>query len=212
MLSGSQKTTSPAKIFNIVNRDLKQYIKTQEFMSAFLAVFDSNNNFKYSNAGHPGALHFKADGKIDTLDTEGFVLGSIFDMKNSIEIEHIPVYQPDLSMDRLYHYTSYQKALNKILANNTLLFNAIRKSKDPMEKFDFKAIGFGFQNAPLEEKVKSIEKFETYLNQVIKENLRMCCFCADITEEQSKNYKISKFGWKKDKQTCLLCLRESMTN
>ncbi len=99
-----EKTDSPAQVFRTVNQRLKHLIKTEHYVTAFLAVFDRvSNRITYSQAGHPCAyLYRKSSGNLLPLTTRGFMLGQ-GDLPASIEFgESFVVMQPK---DLLFLYT-----------------------------------------------------------------------------------------------------------
>jgi len=73
----SQKVQKTDKILQLVNRDLGEHVKTQDYMTAFLIIFDPSFEFSYTNAAHQKAIHFNEKNEIiEELDTNGFFLGT----------------------------------------------------------------------------------------------------------------------------------------
>ncbi|MCX7725257.1 MAG: SpoIIE family protein phosphatase [Chitinispirillaceae bacterium] len=72
-----EKTDSPAEVFYNVNKDLCNFIKTEQYLTAFLGVIDPIKNIMtYSRAGHvPPLLYHAANGQISKLDAKGFFIG-----------------------------------------------------------------------------------------------------------------------------------------
>ncbi|MBN1760221.1 MAG: SpoIIE family protein phosphatase [Chitinispirillaceae bacterium] len=72
-----EKTDSPAEVFHHVNQQLCRFIKTEQYLTAFLGILDPVNNvLTYSRAGHVPPLVFHAgDGTVSRLDSKGFFIG-----------------------------------------------------------------------------------------------------------------------------------------
>jgi len=72
-----EKTDSPAEVFDMVNRQLCNCIKSEQYLTAFLGIIDPVNNvMTYSRAGHVPPLVFHATtGSISRLDAKGFFIG-----------------------------------------------------------------------------------------------------------------------------------------
>lgn len=70
----------PAQFLSAVGRELSQLSLDESFATAFYAVVGTEpHEFRYANAGHPPALHFRADGTVDQLGTTGLPLGVLED-------------------------------------------------------------------------------------------------------------------------------------
>jgi sigma-B regulation protein RsbU (phosphoserine phosphatase) len=74
--SKCQASQSPAEIFRLVNKDLQEHVKTQDYMTAFFIVIDRNYDFLFANAAHQKPIHIKKDQSITLLDTRGLFLGA----------------------------------------------------------------------------------------------------------------------------------------
>ncbi len=73
----SDQILQPARVLQKMNQDFSGILQMGEFFSAFLAVYDrQENKLIYSNAGHPRPLLFHYDSRqVEELDTNGFLLG-----------------------------------------------------------------------------------------------------------------------------------------
>lgn len=72
-----EKTESPAEVFRLVNKQLCSFIKTEQYLTAFLGIIDPIKNvMTYSRAGHvpPLVFHKKIE-QITRLDSKGFFIG-----------------------------------------------------------------------------------------------------------------------------------------
>lgn len=72
-----EKLQSPATIFAEVNKQLCRFIKTEQYLTAFLGIIDPiKNTMIYSRAGHvPPMVYKPGTGSITKLDTKGFFIG-----------------------------------------------------------------------------------------------------------------------------------------
>ena len=72
-----EKTDSPAEVFHHVNHQLCRFIRTEQYLTAFLGVLDPVSNvLTYARAGHVPPLVFHAgDGSVTRLDSKGFFIG-----------------------------------------------------------------------------------------------------------------------------------------
>jgi len=72
-----EKTESPAEVFRMVNRQLCSFIKTEQYLTAFLGIIDPIKNcMTYSRAGHvPPLVYQPRLGQIRRLDSKGFFIG-----------------------------------------------------------------------------------------------------------------------------------------
>ena len=71
------KLLSPAEIFTEVNKHLCRFIKTEQYLTAFLGIIDPiKNTMEYSRAGHVPPLVYKSKtGDLSRLDAKGFFIG-----------------------------------------------------------------------------------------------------------------------------------------
>ncbi len=72
-----EKTESPAEVFKEVNKQLCQFIKTEQYLTAFLGIIDPIKNLMtYSRAGHvPPLVYDSRLSTITKLDSKGFFIG-----------------------------------------------------------------------------------------------------------------------------------------
>lgn len=72
-----EKSDSPAVVFQHVNQQLCRFIKTEQYLTAFLGVLDPVNNvLTYARAGHvPPLVYHAGDGTVSRLDSKGFFIG-----------------------------------------------------------------------------------------------------------------------------------------
>ncbi len=72
-----EKTESPAEVFKEVNIQLCNFIKTEQYLTAFLGIIDPiKNSMNYSRAGHVPPLIFNSkSATITKLDSKGFFIG-----------------------------------------------------------------------------------------------------------------------------------------
>ena len=77
---------SPKKIFQSVNNNILENLKTNEYMTCFMVSVDDDYNVVYSNAGHQKAILLRMDTQeLEELDTEGLFIGTISDASTSYE-------------------------------------------------------------------------------------------------------------------------------
>lgn len=79
-VSNLQRSESPAWVLARMNKDLQEHVKTQDYMTAFLMVFEKNYQFRYTNAAHQKAIVFRENDEWEELDTHGFFLGTELDI------------------------------------------------------------------------------------------------------------------------------------
>jgi sigma-B regulation protein RsbU (phosphoserine phosphatase) len=72
-----EKTESPAEVFRLINKKFCSLIKTEQYLTAFLGIFDPvKNTLTYSRAGHvPPLVYRKKEQKVISLDFRGFFIG-----------------------------------------------------------------------------------------------------------------------------------------
>lgn len=72
-----EKTESPAEVFREVNKQLCHFIKTEQYLTAFLGIIDPiKNTMTYSRAGHVPPLVYNAkSSNVTRLDSKGFFIG-----------------------------------------------------------------------------------------------------------------------------------------
>lgn len=72
-----EKNDSPAEVFREVNKQLCNFIKTEQYLTAFLGVIDPiKNTMTYSRAGHvPPMVYNTKKSVVTKLDSKGFFIG-----------------------------------------------------------------------------------------------------------------------------------------
>jgi serine phosphatase RsbU (regulator of sigma subunit)/anti-sigma regulatory factor (Ser/Thr protein kinase) len=72
-----EKTDSPAEVFRQVNQQLCRFIRTEQYLTAFLGMLDPVNNvLTYARAGHvPPLVYHAGDRTVTRLDSKGFFIG-----------------------------------------------------------------------------------------------------------------------------------------
>jgi serine phosphatase RsbU (regulator of sigma subunit)/anti-sigma regulatory factor (Ser/Thr protein kinase) len=72
-----EKTESPAEVFKEVNKQLCYFIKTEQYLTAFLGIIDPiKNTMCYSRAGHvPPMVYNSRNSQVTKLDSKGFFIG-----------------------------------------------------------------------------------------------------------------------------------------
>ncbi len=77
---------SPRRIFQEVNQNILDHVKTQDYMTSFMVVFDDEYNVTYSNASHQKALLLRTEkGEVEELDTNGLFIGAIEEANDSYD-------------------------------------------------------------------------------------------------------------------------------
>ena len=80
------KYDSPKKIFQEMNQNILDHVKTQDYMTCFMLAIDDEYNVVYSNASHQKAMLLQAEtGTIELLDTNGLFIGAIEEARESYE-------------------------------------------------------------------------------------------------------------------------------
>ncbi len=105
--------TSPARIFETLNKELCAYFKTDHYLTAFLGIYDPiQNDMVYSRGGHvKPVLYREKRGEVELLDSKGFFIGhSAFEDIAEYEEKRV-VLDP---RDKLFLYTDgLTEAMNK---------------------------------------------------------------------------------------------------
>lgn len=74
-----RRYTEPEKILAYVNRKLEASVSTPDYITTFVIMVDQYGNAVYSNAAHKPAILFRKEtNEIETLDTGGFFVGSLY--------------------------------------------------------------------------------------------------------------------------------------
>jgi len=127
---------SPRRIFQEVNQNILDYVKTQNYLTTFFIVFDSDYNVTYSNASHQKALLLRTEeGKIEQLDTNGLFIGAIEDARDSYEEKKTKLHYGD----KIILYTDgipESLNINREEYSNSRFEETIMKNKQlPLEDF-----------------------------------------------------------------------------
>ncbi len=84
--NAGSKYESPRRIFQEVNQNILDHVKTQDYMTCFMVSVDDEYRVIYSNASHQKAIHLKtAEGSVEYLDTNGLFIGAIEEARDSYE-------------------------------------------------------------------------------------------------------------------------------
>ena len=82
----SQENTSPKQILLRTNSILNQHIGGQKFMTMLYFRWEAaNRSLSYSSAGHEHILLHKKDGKVESIQSGGFMLGMIPEISQFLE-------------------------------------------------------------------------------------------------------------------------------
>jgi len=77
---------SPKRIFQEVNQNILDHVKTQDYLTAFFISIDNEYNITYANASHQKAMLLRTeDGIVENLDTNGLFIGAIEDARDTYE-------------------------------------------------------------------------------------------------------------------------------
>ena len=80
------KYDSPKKIFQEMNQNILDHVKTQDYMTCFMLAIDDEYNVAYSNASHQKAMLLREKtGAIEHLDTNGLFIGALEEARDSYE-------------------------------------------------------------------------------------------------------------------------------
>jgi len=80
------KYSSPRRIFQEVNQNIIEQVKTQDYLTCFFIAIDEEYNVTYANASHQkGILLRTEEGIIELLDTDGLFIGAIEDARSTYE-------------------------------------------------------------------------------------------------------------------------------
>jgi len=106
----------PAQVMQKLNSDFCQVLQMGEFFTAFYAVLNRHSGqFVYCNAGHPRPLLYSyADGGVQELDTEGFLLGV---MDDNITFE-----QKELTLDNAHRLVIYTDGVNEAIDEKQVMY------------------------------------------------------------------------------------------
>jgi phosphoserine phosphatase RsbU/P len=129
------KYDSPKKIFQEMNQNILDHVKTQDYMTCFMFAIDDDYNVVYSNASHQKAILMRKDGAIELLDTNGLFIGAIEDARDTYDEKKTKLEYGD----RLILYTDgIPEAINeerKEYSNRRLEEVISRNRTRPAEEF-----------------------------------------------------------------------------
>ncbi len=130
------KYDSPRMIFQDVNQDMLDHVKTQDYLTCFILVIDDDYNVTYANASHQkGMLLRTGEAKIELLDTGGLFIGAIEDASDTYEEKEVKLNFGD----RIILYTDgIPEAVNdekKEYTNERLEEVVIKNRELPLEDF-----------------------------------------------------------------------------
>ncbi|MBP7738808.1 MAG: SpoIIE family protein phosphatase [Spirochaetes bacterium] len=135
------KYDSPKKIFQEMNQNILDHVKTQDYMTCFMLAVDDDYNVVYSNASHQKAILLRHDGEIELLDTNGLFIGAIEEARESYDEKKTKLEYGD----RIILYTDgIPEAINeeRVEYSNKRLEDAIRMHRHlPAEDFAEAIIG-----------------------------------------------------------------------
>ena len=78
------KYDSPRRIFQEVNQNILDHVKTQDYMTCFMVSVDDEYNVVYSNASHQKAILLRTEqNRLELLDTDGLFIGAIEDASDT---------------------------------------------------------------------------------------------------------------------------------
>jgi len=77
---------SPRRIYQEVNKNIIEHMKTQDYLTCFMVAIDDDYNVTYSNASHQKAVLLKSDtGEVEYLDTGGLFIGALDEARDTYE-------------------------------------------------------------------------------------------------------------------------------
>jgi len=76
---------SPRRIFQEVNKNIIEHMKTQDYLTCFMVAIDDDYNVIYSNASHQKAVLLRENGEIEYLDTGGLFIGALEEARDTYE-------------------------------------------------------------------------------------------------------------------------------
>ncbi len=92
----ARRRPQPHETLRLLNEGALGLIKTQEFISAIALLLEPDGSISYSSAGHPpGFLHHRATGHVETLKTNGALLGLFEEASASYTTERALAEQGD---------------------------------------------------------------------------------------------------------------------
>ncbi|MFC1669434.1 SpoIIE family protein phosphatase [Spirochaetota bacterium] len=136
-----RKFDSPRRIFQEVNDNILDNVKSQDPMSCFMVVFDDEYNVTYSNASHQKAILLRSgSGSTEFLDTNGIFIGAIREAINSYEDKSIKLNYGDRIILYTDGITQAQNSERKEYTIERLEESIIKNKALPLAKFSDKII------------------------------------------------------------------------
>jgi len=134
--NAGSRSDSPKNIFQEVNQNILDHVKTQDYMTCFMVSIDDNYNVVYSNASHQKAILLRTSrGEIELLDTNGLFIGALEDARDTYDEKTTKLEYGD----RIILYTDgIPEALNeerKEYSNRRLEEVIVRNRVMPLEEF-----------------------------------------------------------------------------
>jgi sigma-B regulation protein RsbU (phosphoserine phosphatase) len=84
------KFDSPKKIFQEVNQNILDHVKTKEYMTSFMLAINEEYEVTYTNASHQKAIVLRmATGSIELLDTDGLFIGAVEEARDTYDEKRI---------------------------------------------------------------------------------------------------------------------------
>ena len=80
------KHDSPRRIFQEVNQNIIEHVKTQDYLTCFFLAIDEDYSVTYANASHQKAILLRAGAEAtELLDTNGLFIGAIEEARDTYE-------------------------------------------------------------------------------------------------------------------------------
>jgi len=77
---------SPRRIFQEVNQNILDHVKTQDYLTGFFVAVDDEYHVTFANASHQKAILLRTEeGRVELLDTNGLFIGAIEDARETYE-------------------------------------------------------------------------------------------------------------------------------
>ena len=77
---------SPRRIYQEVNKNIIEHMKTQDYLTCFMVAIDDDYNVTYSNASHQKAVLLRSEsGEVEYLDTGGLFIGALEEARDTYE-------------------------------------------------------------------------------------------------------------------------------
>ncbi len=77
---------SPKQIFQEVNQNILDHVKTQDYMTCFMVAVDDEYNVVYANASHQKAVLLRTEAaEVELLDTSGLFIGAVEEARDTYD-------------------------------------------------------------------------------------------------------------------------------